>query len=99
MLSPRAFEQAPDSPAAGAPAAPRRTLADVTPGSAVRVSAVAADVRDMLAPLGVYDGADVTCTTAEHFVVVRTPEGLVPLDRGLAARVAVAFDRDLPRAE
>jgi hypothetical protein len=87
MDSSRAFDPAPAHPVPPTPAA--RTLADVAPGAEVRVDAVAPDVRDMLAGLGVYDGADLVCRTAEHFVVVRTAEGLVPLDRGLAARVGV----------
>ena len=71
------------------PPAARRTLADARPGDDVRVCAIPDTARDLLAVLGLSDGATVHCTSVERYVVVRTPEGIVPLDRAMAAQVAV----------
>lgn len=66
------------------------TLADVHPGDTVQVRAVPPGMRDVLADLGVREGAEVRCESSSQYVVVRTPDGSVPFERALVAEVAVS---------
>ena len=76
---------APDHPAA----APTTTLADVRPGDTAQVRAVSPHVRDALAGLGLHEGAYVRCESVDRYVVVRTADGTVPLERGLVSAVEI----------
>ncbi len=67
-----------------------RTLADVDAGEVVEVHAIAPAMRDMLADLGVREGDRVCCEGVHPYLIVRTPEGRVPLDHGLASAVHVS---------
>ena len=67
-----------------------RTLADLDAGEQVEVHAIAPAMRDVLADLGVREGARVCCEGVRPYLIVRTPEGRVPLDRGLASAVHVS---------
>ena len=66
-----------------------RTLADLHAGDLVEVHAVAPSMRDLLADLGVREGERVCCEGVRPYLVVRTPEGRVPLEHGLASAVHV----------
>jgi Fe2+ transport system protein FeoA len=67
-----------------------RTLADLDAGELVEVHAVAPALRDVLADLGVREGDRVCCEGVRPYLIVRTPEGRVPLDHGLASAVHVS---------
>ena len=67
-----------------------RTLADLDAGELVEVHAVAPAMRDVLADLGVREGERVCCEGVRPYLIVRTSEGRVPLDRGLASAVHVS---------
>jgi hypothetical protein len=66
-----------------------RTLADLDAGDLVEVHAVAPAMRDVLADLGVREGDRVCCEGVRPYLILRTPEGRVPLDHGLASAVQV----------
>jgi hypothetical protein len=66
-----------------------RTLADLNAGDLVEVHAIAPAVRDLLADLGVREGDQVCCEGVLPYLVVRTSEGRVPLEHGLASAVHV----------
>jgi hypothetical protein len=74
---------------ANAPA--RLTLADVHAGDTVEMGAVPPAVREALESFGVREGARLRCESARRYVVVRTADGCIPLDRGLAAAVPVTL--------
>ena len=67
-----------------------RTLADLAVGDLVEVQAVAPSLRDVLADLGVREGERVCCEGVRPYLIVRTSEGRVPLDPGLASAVHVS---------
>ena len=67
-----------------------RTLADLDAGEQVEVHAVAPAMRDVLADLGVREGDRICCEGVRPYLIVRTAEGRVPLDRGLASAVHVS---------
>jgi Fe2+ transport system protein FeoA len=66
-----------------------RTLADLHAGDLVVIHAIAPALRDLLADLGVREGARVCCEGVSPYLVVRTSEGRVPLEHGLASAVHV----------
>jgi hypothetical protein len=70
---------------------PTLTLADVHAGDTVEMGVVPASVREVLEGFGVREGARLRCESARQYVVVRTADGCVPFDRGLAAAVPVTL--------
>ena len=66
------------------------TLADLDAGELVEIHAVAPSLRDVLADLGLREGDRVCCEGVRPYLIVRTPVGRVPLDRGLASAVHVS---------